>query len=140
MKLYNATTSSIGVTDGSISNSGLSVTVNPAAASSLTLAATSPVTAGVADPLTITAKDPYGNTDTNYASTKSLTFSGAVPSPNSTNPTVTDNGGTANNFGVSTPIDFTAGVATTSGSSNGVMKLYNATTSSIGVTDGSISN
>ncbi len=100
---------------------------------------TSP-TAGAADNLTITAEDSGGNTVTSYAGSKSLTFAGASVAPNGTHPTVTNSSGTAVNFGTATPISFTNGVAQVSGSSNGVMTLYDAQTTSITVTDGSINN
>src|SRR5947209_2267652 len=125
MKLFKAETASIVVTQGSINNgSGLSVTVSPAAAASLVLAAASTTpTAGVADNLTVTAKDTWLNTDTNYTGDKSLTFTGAGNAPDGTHPTVTDKTGAAVNFGTAETITFASGVASVSGSSNGVMKL-----------------
>ena len=42
------------------------------------------------------------------------------------------------NFGTTTPITFTNGVATVSGSSNGVMTLYKAGAQSITMTDGTL--
>jgi hypothetical protein len=127
------------------SSSGLSSatqqeTVNPAAAASLTLAAaTTTPTAGAADNLTITAKDTYGNTATSYTGDKTLTFGGAS-TIGTNNPTVSDKNGVARNFGVSTTITFTNGVATVSGSNNGVMKLYKAETALITVSDSTINN
>src|SRR5207245_2068930 len=50
-----------------------------------------------------------------------------------------DNTGAAKNFGTATGINFTAGVATVAGGNNGVLKLYNAQTANITVTDGTIS-
>jgi hypothetical protein len=142
MKLVKAETASITVSDGTISNgSGLSVTVAPAGAASLSLAAaTTTPTAGVADNLTITAKDAFGNTATGYSGDKSLTFGGAANAPDGAHPTVTNKTGTAVNFGTAEMISFSSGVASVSGSNNGVMKLYKAETASITVSDGSISN
>ncbi|TMC48515.1 MAG: hypothetical protein E6J20_18805, partial [Chloroflexi bacterium] len=141
MTLYKAEGPTITVGDGSISNSGLPVTVGAASAASLTLAAaTTTPTAGVGNNLTVTAKDAYGNTATSYTSTQNLTFGGAGNAPDGTHPTVTNSSGTAINFGSSTAITFSSGVATVSSSSNGVMKLFKAESPSITVTDGSISN
>ena len=68
MKLYKAETANIVVSDGTYNNgTGLTVTVNPLAASKLLLAAaTTTPAAGAADNLTITAQDTYGNTATSY--------------------------------------------------------------------------
>jgi hypothetical protein len=141
MTLYKAETASVVVSDGSISNgSGLSVTVSPLAGASLSLAAaTTTPTAGAADNLTIVALDSYGNTAASYAGAKSLVFAGAS-TIGANHPTVTGNAGAATSFGVATTIAFTAGVASVSGSSNGVMVLYKAETASITVSDGTINN
>jgi hypothetical protein len=141
MKLPKAETASITVTDGSVSNgSGLSVTVAPLAAGNLLLAAATTTPApGAADNLTVTARDSLGNTATAYTGSKSLTFAGASVSGSHT-PTVTNGSGTAINLGTATAITFTNGVASVSGSSNGVMTLYKAETKSITVTDGTLTN
>jgi alpha-tubulin suppressor-like RCC1 family protein len=141
MRLYKAETASIVVSDGTHSNgAGLSVTVSAGALSSFGMtAATTTPTAGQADNLTITAQDQYGNTVTSYTGSHSLTFSGAG-SVGSYNPTVTNSSGTAISFGSATALNFTNGVASVSGSSNGVMRLYKAETASIVVSDGTHSN
>ena len=95
---------------------------------------------GAADPLTITAQDTYGNTVTSYTGSKSLTFSGASASPGGNAPTVTNASGTAVAFGTATPINFTAGVATSSGSLNGEMRLYKSGAAGVIVTDGSLTS
>jgi hypothetical protein len=128
-----------------LTNSGSEppLTVNAGAGPISTFSlSTSPttVTAGDASNLTITAKDTCGNTATSYTGTKALTFAGANAAPNSYAPTVTDNGGTARNFGTSTNIDFSAGVATTSGPNNGLMGLYKAESPNITVSDGTYNN
>src|SRR5581483_5247072 len=97
-------------------------------------------TAGAADNLTVTAKDAYGNTETGYTGDKTLTFTGASDSPNATHPTVTSKTGVAIAFGTGETITFASGVASVSGSNNGVMKLYKVETASIVVSDGSIDN
>ena len=48
--------------------------------------------------------------------------------------------GTAVNFGSNTTITFTNGVATVTGSNNGVMTLYKVGAASIVVSDGTINN
>jgi hypothetical protein len=115
------------------------VTVGPADHFTLTAASSTP-TAGAADNLTITAKDAGGNTVTTYTGSHGLTFSGALTSPNETAPTVSDSSGVNVAFGSATAINFTAGVAAVSASTNGVMKLYKSGAASIKVSDGSISN
>jgi hypothetical protein len=114
------------------------VAFGPASHFVLSAATTTPV-AGAADNLTITAKDASNNTVLTYAGSHSLTFGGAA-AVGGNNPTVTDSSGTPINFGTATTITFSSGVASVSGSSNGVMTLYKAETASIVVTDGSISN
>jgi hypothetical protein len=141
MTLYKAESPSVTVTDGTISNgSGLAVTVGPGSAASLSLSAASTTpTAGAADNLTITTKDTWLNTATGYTGSKNLSFSGSS-AMGGNNPTVTNGSGTAVAFGSTTAITFSSGVATVSGSSNGVMKLYAAGSPSIVVSDGTISN
>jgi len=102
-------------------------------------AATTTPTAGQSDNLTITAKDTAGNTVTAYGGSNNLTFSGAS-TIGSFRPTVTNSGGTATNFGSATAINFTNGVATVSGSSNGAMILYKVETANIVVSDGTHTN
>ena len=137
MRLYRAETANIVVSDGTSSNgSGLQVTVGPAAMSALSLAASKVVVApGSPDNLTIRAVDAYGNTTPGYTGSHNLTFSGAHPN-GSQNPTVTNSSGTATNFGTATAINFTSGVATVSGSANGVMLLYTVERAGITATDG----
>lgn len=112
------------------------------AAAKLVLSAQSTTpTAGAGDNLTITAEDSGGNTVTSYAGSKNLTFTGANVAPNgTTHPTVTNSSGTAINFGSTTAISFTNGVAQVSGSNNGVMTLFKAETALIKVSDGTINN
>ena len=102
-------------------------------------AATTTPTAGQSDNLTVTAKDTAGNTVTAYGGSNNLTFSGAG-TIGTFNPTVTNSGGTAINFGTPTAINFTNGVATVTGSSNGAMILYKVETANIVVSDGTHTN
>lgn len=96
--------------------------------------------AGQPDDLTITAEDAGGNTVTSYVGPKNLTFGGANPAPDTAHPTVTDNVGAAINFGLTTAVTFTGGVAQVGGTSNGVMILYKAETALITVSDGTLNN
>jgi|GEM_PF-1703243 len=90
-------------------------------------------TAGTSQTITITAYDTYGNQALDYTGDKSLTFSGAETSPTpGTNPETTDKSGTAIDFGTSTTITFTEGVATS------IMTLYNDEEASISATDNNI--
>ena len=121
-------------------SSTATVTVASGPASRLALnAAATTVTAGQTDNLTILAQDASGNTVTAYSGNKSLTFTGAG-TVGSNNPTVTDSGGVARNFGTPETISFSAGAANVSGGANGVMRLYKAETASVVVSDGTISN
>jgi len=142
MTLVRAGSVSLTVSDGSLSNgSGLAVTVVPAAAFSLSLEAqTTTPKAGEADNLTIVARDAYGNTSTSYAGSHNLTFGPVADSPSGAHATVSDSSGTAVNFGTATPIGFAGGVATVSGGKNGTATLVKAGSTSLTVSDGSISN
>jgi len=140
MKLYAAGKTSIDVSDGTIdTDTLLEVTVAPTTASKFVLAATTttPVVA-TADSLTTTAQDTYGNTATAYTGSHSLTFTGASASASGVSPTVSDSTGTDIAFGAATSIVFNSGVATASGTQNGVMKLYKSGAATIKVSDGTL--
>jgi hypothetical protein len=96
--------------------------------------------AGATQSISITALDAAGNTLTSYTGDKSLTFSGASVSPNSTSPKITDKTGTLIAFGTPTTMTFNSGIATVSGSNNGVMTLYKNEVAAISVTDGTITS
>ncbi|HEY7932631.1 MAG TPA: hypothetical protein VID48_02295, partial [Solirubrobacteraceae bacterium] len=87
-----------------------------------------------------TALDAFGNTAVSYTGSHNLTFGGANNSPNATKPTVTTSAGVATAFATATAITFTTGVANVAGANNGVMKLYNAETAKVTVTEGAIKN
>jgi hypothetical protein len=99
------------------------------------VAATATPIAGAGDNLTITAKDAAGNTVVAYGGDQILTFSGAS-TLGANQPTVTSKAGTTVAFGTAETITFASGVATVSGSSNGVMTLYKAETATVTVSDG----
>ncbi len=142
MALYKVESATISATDGSISSSGsdrLSVTVSAGTATKFVITGSPTQTAGATQNLTITAQDAYGNTALTYTGDKSLTFSGANSSSDpATAPKVTDKSGSAITFGTATTITFTSGVATVSGSNNGVMTLYKAETAYIVATESAI--
>ena len=129
-------------TDGTLAatdSNSFNVAVGAAVKLVLSAATTTPG-AGAANNLAITAQDAGGNTVTGYSGSKNLTFGGANLAPNGTRPTVTNSSGAAVNFGSTTAITFSNGMATVSGSSNGVMKLYKAEAANITVSDGTITN
>ncbi len=140
MKIYASGEAGVEVSDGTISTEApLEVTVSPLVASKFVLTATTTTpAAGAADNLTTTAQDTYGNVATSYSGTKSLTFSGASPSPDGTVPTVLSSSGSDSAFGDATTISFSAGIATVSGSKNGAMKLYKGGSTSLKATDGTL--
>jgi hypothetical protein len=141
MTLYKSGAVSLKVSDGTLAEATLAVTVAPATAAKFALTAiATTLAAGESDNLTITARDTYGNTATAYAGSKNLTFSGAA-TVGTNKPTVTNNSGTgvATAFGTATAITFTAGVATVSSAKNGQMKIYAAGEADVEVSDGTIS-
>ncbi|MFL0161624.1 beta strand repeat-containing protein, partial [Aquirufa salirivi] len=112
----------------------VTLTVNTATVSKFKITGTGTQTAGGSQTITITAQDTYGNTATTYTGAKNLTYSGATSSPAPvTNPTAANSTPTDIAFGSTTADNFTAGVATTT------LKLYNAETALIAVTDGTLS-
>jgi hypothetical protein len=140
MKLYKPGSTSVKATEGSIPTpTALTVTVAAGSAIKLVLtpATVTPV-AGTGFNLTTTAQDLYGNTATSYAGAKSIVFSGAAASPSGAQPTVVSSGGTATNFGTATALNFTSGVATTSSSKNGFMKLVKPGVADVTAGDGTI--
>lgn len=117
------------------------VSIVSGGATRLVITGTGTQTAGASQNIVITARDGSGNTVTSYAGAKTLTFSGSAISPDATeSPTIADSNGVARDFGLPTGLRFVNGVATVSGSSNGVMTLYAVGASTITATDGTISS
>lgn len=140
MKLYRSGAVSLKVSDGTLPEATLAMTVSAATAAKFALTAVATtLAAGEADNLTITALDAYGNTATAYAGSKSLTFSGAT-TVGTNKPTVANSSGTATAFGTATAISFTTGIATVTTTKNGVMKIYAVGKANVSVSDGSISS
>ncbi|MHB8491170.1 MAG: fibronectin type III domain-containing protein [Solirubrobacteraceae bacterium] len=103
-------------------------------------AARSEVKAGEADPLTITALNAAGQRVSTFSGVHNLTFSGASATATGSTPTVTSEAGGAISFGAATPITFSEGTATVSGTANGLMTLYRAELAHIEVAEGALSN
>ena len=73
--LYDAQTTALTATAGTLTGSSANFTVNPAAMSAFSLSTPSP-TAGTQFTENLTASDPYGNVATTYTGTQCITFSG----------------------------------------------------------------
>ncbi len=112
-------------------NYDLDVIMNPANLHNLQIIGDDNYTAGVGKIVTISARDQYGNIRNDYSGSHNITFSGANISRNGTSPTVTDNGGSAINFGSATTLNFVNGEVST------VMTLYKREDVEIEVDDGS---
>src|SRR5438128_1532517 len=85
MKLYKVESPDIAVTDGTISAGGsdrLSVAVTANNATRFVVTGSASQTAGTTQVATVTATDAYGNTDTAYGGTHTLTLTGANSSTN----------------------------------------------------------
>jgi hypothetical protein len=118
--LYDAQTTTLTATQGTIKGTSASFTVAAAAASSFTVPTPSTQTAGTAFNVTLTAKDAYGNTASGYEGAKAIGFSEPDESP----------GGEAPKYPSS--VSFSAGSASAS------ITLYDAQTTTLRATDGSI--
>ncbi|MCX6172633.1 MAG: Ig-like domain-containing protein [Flavobacterium sp.] len=114
--------------------------INSSTANRFVITGASTQTAGASQSITITALDAAGNTLTSYTGDKSLTFSGAAVSPNSTSPKISNKTGTLVAFGSPTTITFNSGIAMVTSSNNGVMTLYNNEVAVISATDGTITS
>ena len=118
--LYDAQSTTLTATQGTISGTSTSFTVSPATAVSFTIPSPGTQTAGTSFNPTLTALDTYGNTATGYTGSKTITFSGPANSPN----------GTAPSYPAS--VTFTAGVGTAS------VTLYDAQSTTLTATQSTI--
>jgi hypothetical protein len=118
--LYDAQTTTIGATDGTLSGTSSSFIVSPASAASFALSTPAP-TAGTSFNETLTAKDPYGNTATSYTGSKTVNFTGPANSP----------GGKAPSYPAG-QLSFTAGATTAA------ITLYNAASTTLTATQSTI--
>ncbi len=140
LKIYKAGAANVAASEGSvITPTPLALTVSPGAASKYVLSAASTTpAAGASDNLTITAQDTYGNTDTSYAGSHSLVFSGASASPSGSVPTVSNSSGAEVAFGTATAIGFSAGIAVGGEGVGGTMRLPKSGSTAVKATEGSI--
>jgi hypothetical protein len=121
--LKDAQTTTLTVSDTTDGFSGVAsagIVVGPAAASTFGVGVPAAPTAGAAFNETISALDAYGNTATGYSGAKTVTFSGPSSSP----------GGTAPAYPAS--VTFASGVGSPS------ITLYDAQTTTLTATQGSI--
>src|SRR5208282_5039634 len=140
--LVKAESASISVTDGTLLTTtpfGITVTAGTYAAFKIT--GTASVVTGVNNAITVTAVDSQGNTDLTFNNASvSLTFSGAINSPNPTpdHPVVVNKSSLPINFGSACVMDFSGG---SGGAATGNMRIYGAQTATqeIAVTDGTYS-
>ncbi len=84
--LFDAQTTTLTATQGTISGTSGSFTVNSTGTTTKFALSTPTPTAGTAFSETVTALDTYGNTTTGYSGAKSIVFSGPAHSPNNTAP------------------------------------------------------
>jgi hypothetical protein len=140
LKIYKAGAANVNASEASVTTpAALALTVSPAAASKYVLSAASATpAAGASDNLTIIAQDAYGNTDTSYAGSHNLVFSGASASPSGSVPTVSNSSGADVAFGTATAIEFSAGVAVGGEGVGGAMKLPKSGSTAVKATEGSI--
>jgi hypothetical protein len=120
--LVDAQSTTLTATQGSVTGTSTSFTVSPSAtAASFTVGNPGTRTAGTAFSVSVTALDPYGNTATGYSGSKTLTFSGPSNSPNNSAPTYPGS------------VTFTSGVGTPT------ITLVDAQSTTLTVTQGSVS-
>jgi hypothetical protein len=140
LKIHRTGAANVAASEGSMTTPApLPLTVSPAATTKYVLGAASATpAAGAADNLTITAQDAYGNTDTSYAGSHSLVFSGASASPSGSVPTVSNSSGAKVAFGTATAIKFSAGVAVGGEGVGGTMMLSKSGSTAVKATEGTI--
>ena len=116
IKLYDAQSTTLKVTEGPIEGISGSFTVKAAATKKFSVPTPGEQEAGVAFNVTLTATDEYGNTATSYVGAKTLAWSGPgnSPSPFSTAPEYPASATTvtfANGVGTASEIDLYAAAA-----------------------------
>jgi hypothetical protein len=124
IKLYDAQSTVLKVTDGTIEGVSSSFNVKAAATKKFGVPAPSEVGAGIAFNVTLTAIDEYGNTATAYTGAKTIVWSGPASSPNGTAPLYPSS---------ATAITFSEGVGTAS-----AIKLYDAQSTALKAKEGSL--
>jgi trimeric autotransporter adhesin len=123
IKLFDAQSTALRVTDGTVEGISGSFAVKTAATKKFNVPAPSEVEAGRAFNLTLTATDEWGNIATGYTGAKTLVWSGPASSP----------GGTSPEYPTSaTAVSFSEGVGTAS-----AIKLYDAQSTALKAKEGS---
>ncbi len=124
IKLYDAQTTTLKATEGTIEGATASFTVKAAATKKLSLPTPSEQEAGVAFNVTLTATDEYGNLAKSYTGAKTLAWSGPASSPNATAPEYP---------AAATAVTFTEGVGIASS-----LKLSDAQTTTLKAKEGTL--
>jgi hypothetical protein len=124
IKLYDAQSTTLKITEGAIEGTTGSFTVKAAATKKLSLPTPSEQEAGVAFNMTLTATDEYGNLAKSYTGAKTIAWSGPASSPNATAPEYPS---------AATAVTFTEGVGTASS-----LKLSDAQSTTLKAKEGTI--
>ncbi len=122
IKLYDAQSTTLKATEGTLEGATGSFTVKAAATKKLSVPTPSEQEAGVAFNVTLTATDEWGNLTTSYAGAKTLTFSEPASSPSGQAPEYPS---------TATTVTFTEGVGSAT-----AIKLYDAQTTTLKVKEG----
>jgi hypothetical protein len=115
IKLYDAQTTTVKATEGTLEGTSPSLTVKAAATKKFSVPTPGEQEAGVAFNVTLTATDEYGNPTTSYSGSKTLTWSGPGISPSGQAPEYPVSATTvtfANGVGTASEIELYAAVAT----------------------------
>jgi hypothetical protein len=128
--LFNAKPTTLTAATGTISATTGTFSVLAGPASLFQVASPGARTAGVSFALAVTAVDTWGNVASGYPSSACLSFSGAHSSPNGTAPSYPAAGSCASG---QSGVTFTAGVAAPT------VTLVNAATTTLSLTDGTVS-
>jgi hypothetical protein len=124
IKLYDAQSTTLKITEGSIEGTTGAFIVKAAAAKKFTVPTPSEQEAGVTLNVTLTAIDEYGNPAKSYTGAKTLAWSGPSSSPNATAPEYPS---------TATAVTFTEGVGTAAS-----IKLSDAQTTTLKAKEGTI--
>jgi hypothetical protein len=124
IKLYDAQSTTLKVTEGTIEGATGSFTVKAAATKKLSVPTPVEQEAGVAFNVTLTATDEYGNLAKSYTGAKTIAWSGPASSPNATAPEYPT---------AATAVTFTEGVGTASS-----LKLNDAQSTTLKAKEGTI--
>ncbi len=122
IKLYDAQTTTVKATEGTLGGTSPSLTVKAAATKKFTVPTPPEQEAGVAFNVTLTATDEYANPTTSYAGAKTLTWSGPANAPSGQTPEYPTS---------ATSVTFSEGVGTAS-----ALKLYDAQSATLKVKEG----